>query len=150
MSPPLQMAAFVDNVLPVLSPMFQCVSVSAWHQTRYYSEIHSTPFVLQLHYIVGKHGRIKAKRIMRCSTVVNKYTAGCDIVHGSSRSEIGGETIMRRSAVVKKEDKAAISDVGSTERQGFQHVYKSNNTTLSRRVHSANNLSMQNGYPRNK
>jgi hypothetical protein len=56
---------------------------------------------------------------------------------------------MRRSTVVKN-DKAAIFDVGSAERQGFQHVYKSRNTTSSRRGRSAYNLSMQNGYPQSK
>jgi hypothetical protein len=48
--------------------------------------------------------------------VVKKDTASCDIVHGTSRSEFNGETIMRRSIIVKK-DKAAIADVGSTKRQ---------------------------------
>ena len=38
------------------------------------------------------------------STVVKKDTASCDIVHGSSRSEINRETIMRRSTVVKKQE----------------------------------------------
>jgi hypothetical protein len=52
---------------------------------------------------------------------------------------------MRRSTVVKK-DKAAISDVGRTKRQGLQHVYKSRNTSLSCRV----NLPMQNGHTRSK
>ena len=78
-----------------------------------------------------------------------KDTASYDVVHGSSRYEIKGETIIRRSTVLKN-DKAAISDVGSAERQGFQHVYKLRNTTLSRRVSSAKNLSIQNGYPQSK
>ena len=56
---------------------------------------------------------------------------------------------MRRSTVVKK-DKAAISDIGRTKRQGFKHVYKSRNSSSSHRVHSAYNLSTQNGYSRSK
>jgi hypothetical protein len=51
------------------------------------------------------------------STVVKKDTASYDVVHGSSRSEINGETIKGHSTVVKY-NKAAISDVGSTKRQG--------------------------------
>jgi hypothetical protein len=51
--------------------------------------------------------------------VVKKDTASADIVHGSSRSKINGKTIMRRSTFVKN-NKATISDVGSTERRGFQ------------------------------
>jgi hypothetical protein len=38
---------------------------------------------------------------MRHSTVVKRDTASFDVVHGSSRSEINGETIMRQSSVVK-------------------------------------------------
>jgi hypothetical protein len=68
---------------------------------------------------VVKKGNVET--IMRHSTGVKKDTASCDIVHGSSRSGINWETIMRRSTVLKK-DKAAISDVGSTKRQGFQHI----------------------------
>jgi hypothetical protein len=52
---------------------------------------------------------------MRGSIVVKKDTASCVIVYGSSRSKINRETIMRRSA-------PPISDVGSTKRQGFQHI----------------------------
>ena len=80
---------------------------------------------------------------------MKKDNASYDVVHGSSRSEINRETIMRRSTVVKN-DKAVISDVGSAERRGFQHVYKSRKTTSSRRVRSAYNLSMQNGFPQSK
>jgi hypothetical protein len=56
---------------------------------------------------------------------------------------------MRRSTVVRK-DKATISDVGRFKWRGFKHVYKTRNTSLSCRVHSAYNLSMQNGHPQNK
>jgi hypothetical protein len=63
-----------------------------------------------------------AETIMMRSTVVKKDTASYDVVHGSSRSEINGETIMRHSTVVKN-NKAAISDVDSAERRGFQHAY---------------------------
>jgi hypothetical protein len=45
---------------------------------------------------------------MRCSTVVKKDTASCDIVHGSSRSQINGETIRRRSTVAKKDSMETI------------------------------------------
>jgi hypothetical protein len=45
---------------------------------------------------------------------VKKDNASYDVVHGSSRSEINRETIMRRSTVVKN-NKAAISDVGSDQ-----------------------------------
>ncbi len=86
---------------------------------------------------------------VRRSTVVKKDTASCDVVHGSSRSEINGETIMRRSTVVKS-DNSAIFDVGSTKERGFQHVYKSRNTTSSCRVQVAYNLSVQYGCPRSK
>jgi hypothetical protein len=66
--------------------------------------------------------------IMRRSTVVKKDTASYDSVHGSSRSKINGETIMRCRTVVKY-NKTTISDVGNTERQGFQHIFKSRNAT---------------------
>ena len=53
--------------------------------------------------------------IMRRSKVVKKDTASYDSVDGSSRSDINGETILRRSTVVKYDNKAVISDVGSSE-----------------------------------
>ncbi|KAI2507634.1 hypothetical protein MHU86_6821 [Fragilaria crotonensis] len=86
---------------------------------------------------------------VRRSTVVKKDTASRDIVHGSSRSEINGETIMRRSTVGKT-DNSAIFDVDRAEKRGFQHVYKSRNTSSSCRVQVAYNLSGQYGYPRSK
>ncbi len=80
---------------------------------------------------VGNKG--SEETFVRRSTVVKKDTASCDIGHGSRRSEINGETIMRRSTVVKT-DNSSIFDVCSTKERGFQHVYKSRNTTSSCRV----------------
>jgi hypothetical protein len=45
---------------------------------------------------------------MMRSTVVKKVTASFDVVHGSCRSEINGETIMRHSTVVKNNDAETI------------------------------------------
>jgi hypothetical protein len=45
---------------------------------------------------------------MMCSTVLKKDTASVDVVHGSSRSEINRETIMRRSTVVKNNNAETI------------------------------------------
>ncbi len=42
------------------------------------------------------------------STVVKEDTASYDVSHGSSRSEINGETIMRRSTVVKTDNAETI------------------------------------------
>ncbi len=97
---------------------------------------------------VGNKG--SEQTFVRSSTVVNKDTASCDLGHGSRRSEINRETIMRHSTVVKTHN-SAIFDVGSTKERGFQHVYKSRNTTSSCRVQVTYNLSVQNGYyPRSK
>ena len=83
-------------------------------------------------------------------TVVKKGTVSYDVSHCSRRSEINWETISMRRTTVVKNDKVAISDVGSAERRGFQHVYTLRNTTSSRRVRSAYNSSIQNGYPQSK
>jgi hypothetical protein len=45
---------------------------------------------------------------MMRSTVVKKDTASYDVVHGSSRFEINGETIMRCSTVVKNNNAETI------------------------------------------
>ena len=101
------------------------------------------------HLIVSGRWRINAETFVRRSTVVKKDTASRDIVHGSSRSKINGETIMRRSTVGKT-DNSAIFDVDRAEKRGFQHVYKSRNTSSSCRVQVAYNLSGQYGYPWSK
>jgi hypothetical protein len=46
--------------------------------------------------------------IIRRRTAVKKGTASYDVVHGSSRSEINGEIIMRRSTVVKNNNAETI------------------------------------------
>ena len=66
LSPFLMTAVCADNVLPVTSPTFQCVRLPTCHQKRRNnSEIHSTPFVFNCHYIVSRHVRINAEMIMR-------------------------------------------------------------------------------------
>ena len=47
------------------------------------------------------------------STVVKMDTASCDNVHGSSRSEINGETVVRRRTIVNK-DNGETSRMSST------------------------------------
>ena len=70
------------------------------------------------------------------STVVKKDTASRKR-YGSSRTEINMEMNMRRSTLVQ--EKASMLYVGNEDKQGFQHVYKSNSTS-SCRVQEANNV----------
>jgi hypothetical protein len=81
--------------------------------------------------------------IMNHSTVVKKDTASHDIVHGSSRAEINAEMNMKCTAVVQ--DNATMSYIVNEKKRGFQHVYKSNITSSSRRVREAYNVTLQNG-----
>ena len=98
----------MDNVLPVVSSSLQCVRVRTVIKQDVLQKYTLNPFVFSCHYIVSGHVRINAETILMRSTVVKKDTASDDIVHGSSRSEINGETIMRLSTLVKNNNAETI------------------------------------------
>ena len=78
-------------------------------------------FFLTCNYSLSAGAKIDSETSMMYGMVVKKDTASCDSVHVSSRAKVNAETNMRHSTVVKK-DNAALSDFGSTKRQGFQHI----------------------------
>ena len=78
----------------------------------------------------------KTEPIMSYSTVVKKDTASRK-QYGNSRAEINVEMNMSCSTLVQ--DNASMLYVGNKDKQGFQHVYKSNSTS-SRIVQEAYNV----------
>ena len=104
---------------------------------------------------------INAMTNMMPTTIVKKDTASHDIVlHGSSRTNINAMTNVMPSLVVNMVTTTATSQHvmvhGSSgtainmPKRGYQHTYKSSNTSTSRRVDAAYKASVCHGAPQSK